>query len=171
MPPGWIDSIAEAINDDGMVAGWGSNNGGFIYNDGEYTELLPPGDLYVGGVVDINNDGAVLGYGGNNEKSSHFIYKDGEYTELPKQGWESGLASAFNDDGAVVGYLAAGHDGFVYKDGAVTELKPPGFGDSYCRAINNEGMVAGYVETVIDPHFSAITIRPPHGFIATPVTN
>jgi uncharacterized membrane protein len=161
LPGEWVSAID--INDSGVVIVGRSDatgqGGFFIYYAGEYTELLPPGwtEAYA---VAINNNGVVVGYG-----EGGFMYKDGEYTELlpPERLYVSGT-TAINDNGVVTGNIR--FDGFVCKDGEYTELLPPGYWDAHPKSINNEGVVAGVVYSVI--RFRGITIRPSHGFIATP---
>jgi hypothetical protein len=55
-----------AINDSGAVVGWGAdeigNPKGYIYSQGVYTELMPPGCM-ISGATAINDSGAVVGWG------------------------------------------------------------------------------------------------------------
>ena len=91
-----------------MVIGNGTDSNGaakgFIYNDGVYTELLPPGwiDSYA---VDINDSGTVVGYGYDGTTGTYkgFIYSDGTYTELLPPGWIQANARKINEREMVIG--------------------------------------------------------------------
>ncbi len=65
LPDGWNFARALAINDNGVVAGWGSDgttHKGFIYSAGNYTELLPDGWKWALAIA-INDKGVVAGWG------------------------------------------------------------------------------------------------------------
>ena len=69
LPPGWSYAASPSINNIGMVAGSGTdsngNGKGFIYNNGQYTELLPGGNFSnVALNSAINDNGVVVGYWG-----------------------------------------------------------------------------------------------------------
>jgi uncharacterized membrane protein len=99
---------ANGINDKGVVVGsvifWG-----FVYSEGTYTELLPPGwvEVYPTG---INGKGIVVGYGydGTEGIVKGFVYSEGTYTELVPPGWVEVYPTGINGKGIVVGY---GYDG------------------------------------------------------------
>jgi hypothetical protein len=142
---------AFGINNNGVVVGGGTDSSGiqkgFIYDAGNYTELLPPG--WSGAFAfDINDSGAVVGeypfYQGG------FIYHNaGTYTELfSPSGWSVQAAFSINNGGVVVG---SGHIetapfrqiGFMYDAGIYTELLPPGCSDAGAYGINDNGVVVG----------------------------
>ena len=142
LPPGWLSAGPKGemnnpysfINKSGTVACFGYDatitGKGFIYKEGIYTELLPPG--WGGAMVwGINDSGLVVGTGNDSgEITKGFIYNNGEYTELLPQGWRESRAYLINNSGTVLGdgYDSAGtHKGFLYSDGKFTELLPPGW--------------------------------------------
>ena len=99
-------SSATGINDFGVVIGYGggTTTGGFIYDKGNYTELLPPGWTNAG-AIGINDFGVVVGYGTNGTGTREgFIYNGGKYTELLPPGWTETYTYGINNFGVVVGY-------------------------------------------------------------------
>jgi len=78
---------------------------GFIYRDGIYTELLPPGwNNMVSNYIGINNSGVVVGSGVDSTGTlKGFIYSDGVYTELLPPGWSRVVAEKINENGVVLG--------------------------------------------------------------------
>ena len=71
-----MDAIPQHINNRGEVigqglcnafefGGWTFANKGFIFCEGTYTELLPPGCTHDSFVNDINDSGVVVGSGRN----------------------------------------------------------------------------------------------------------
>ena len=138
------------INDNGEVVGTAEDDQGythkkgFIYKNGMYTILLPPGWTSAS-AYRINNNGVVLGRGGYPTKG--FIYKDGTYIELLPQGWSSVNALwKINDKDEVIGsgFTDQGIErSFLYSDGEYTELLPPGWIKAAADKINNNGVVIG----------------------------
>ena len=91
----------------------GAGQKGFIYHDGIYTEIVPPG-WNSAVACGINNDGVIVGGGteGSSSGGKAFVYRDGTYTELLPPGWEMAVACGINDNGVVVGW---GMDGETQK--------------------------------------------------------
>ena len=146
LPAGWKYAYANAVNDNGVVAGDGFNealggdpggyspNMGFIYEDGKYTEILPPGWESVV-VKDINDNQVVVGVAseGGTDNNMGFIYENGEYTELQPAGWLTIESVAINNNGVVVGYGEYGREGygnprigFIYQDGGIYKIATAG---------------------------------------------
>jgi probable HAF family extracellular repeat protein len=147
LPPGWfaatditygsLIAMHQIINDSGVVVGSGYQNGpteqskGFIYSEGEYSELLPPG--WEGAIANgINNRGEVVGTGSNAKGERRgFIYKEGIYTELLPPGWVDAEVSVINEKGVVLGRGIKNYTddnllkGFVYKNGVYMTLRSP----------------------------------------------
>jgi uncharacterized membrane protein len=152
LPPGCDDYIkATHINDGGLVVGSGHDGTsikGFIYNNGAYTKLLPPGWRYASAYC-INDKGEVVGEGDEGESPPKgFLYSEGEYTELLPPGWNTAYPHSINNSGEVVGegFSGTNEEGFLYSKGQYTELLPPGWnrGGAYC--INDSGVVVGYLD-------------------------
>jgi probable HAF family extracellular repeat protein len=106
-------------NNKGAIVGNGYP--AFLYSEGTYTELLPPGwaESYVFGV---NDKGAVVGYGWGADGAiiKGFLYSKGAYTELLPPGWAWAAAMGINEKGVVVGW---GYDGTIYKGFIATPKK------------------------------------------------
>lgn len=123
----------------------------FIYKDGKYIKLLPPGWASAEATY-INDNGYVLIVAPNiSSRSTWFIYREGTYTKLlPPPGcnnidWVSGI----NDEGTVVAYCGYPDIGFIYSKGEYIELLPPecnsllGCDEVETQGINNKGEVVG----------------------------
>jgi uncharacterized membrane protein len=176
-PQGYASAGLKDINDSGFivgsrVVGESGRREGFIYKDGEYTDLpvLPPQTFdsrqAQSFATSINNKGVVIGYFLPGPPiyiwsvPRGFIYRNGVYTVMRKPlGWRVGWMSILflgvfpadiNDKGVVVGNAQSfnanlGYDskGFIYYLGLYRWLKPLGFRTSTLRGINNEGMIVG----------------------------
>ena len=85
--------------------GWGweyeKPSKGFLYSNGNYMTVLPPGWLSAQ-VTGINNKGDVIGFGNDNISinESAFLFSGGEYTKLSSPGW--------SDSSAVPAFLRKG---------------------------------------------------------------
>jgi len=85
---------------------------GFIYEDGQYIELLPPGWERAEAIA-INDNGFVLGDGYDNGIEKCFIYKDGKYTELlPPRFSSADFARDINNNDVVLGSGFSIHGGY-----------------------------------------------------------
>ena len=158
LPDGWTGAntgfffFVKGINDNGEVVGYGINaNGvyhGFIYSNGEFTELGAPEGWhdYVEAIA-INNNGEVLGNGMKEVGILQgFMYSNGNYTDLLPDGWKEAAARDMNDSGEVVGNGINANGvkvGFLYSNGNYTELMPNWWIDADVLNINNNGEVVG----------------------------
>ena len=168
LPPGWFAAtdityghggLHHIINDNGVVVGSGYKNGpaeqprGFIYSEGEYSELLPPG--WEGAIANgINNRGDVVGTGSNAKGERRgFIYKEGIYTELQPLGWVAAEVSGINEKGVVLGRGIKNYTdddlpkGFVYRNGVYMTMRSPVFPPTVrleaINDINDFGAIVG----------------------------
>jgi probable HAF family extracellular repeat protein len=168
LPPGWFAAtdityghggLHHIINDNGVVVGSGYKNGptdqskGFIYSEGEYSELLPPG--WEGAIANgINNRGDVVGTGSNAKGERRgFIYKEGIYTELLPLGWVDAEVGGINDKGVVIGRGIKNYTdddlpkGFVYRNGVYMTMRspvlPPTVHLDSINDINDYGTIVG----------------------------
>lgn len=152
-PSGCSRAFPEDINNNGVLVGsmYDDNDvqKGFIYEDGQYIELLPPG-WETAEAIAINDNGFVLGDGYDNGIEKCFIYKDGEYTELLPPGFSSAdFARDINNNDVVLGsgfsILGGYQRGFIYENGDYTELLPPGWEGAIALEINNNDVVVGWL--------------------------
>jgi PEP-CTERM motif len=83
--------LVTGINNAGDIVGYYYVVGeygpyGFLYSDGSYTTIDPPGNSIYGLTIptDINDDGEIVGYygDGNSNFTLGFILNDGVYTTL-----------------------------------------------------------------------------------------
>ena len=162
------------------MVGFGRRNAedyNFIYEDREYTMLLPPDWSDLNGPTPhaINDNKVIIGRGWDVDSTGAlvhkgFIYENGEYTELLPPGWEDSEAWDINNNGTVIGGVAPDPygvgwpppkaKGFIYEDGKYTNFLPPGWQQAYPTAINDNGLVVGVA-------FKTLRAS---GFIATPIT-
>jgi len=146
------NSIATAINDNGVVVGR-ANNGG----TGEavsWTSGTAASLGFQGIAHGINNSGQIVGETGTGslyDPGRAFLYSGGVTTDLGDLGGTKAVAYGINDLGVVVGYSMIAGDSvnelkaFRY-DGSMTNLGDVnGLGTGYSRAqgINNSGVIAG----------------------------
>jgi uncharacterized membrane protein len=106
IPPGWTESYAYDINNNGDIVGLGEGKG-FLFSGGSYTELIPPGwDYLFSWVVGlkITNSGMVVGNGYDGVYWKGFVYQNGNYSELLPPGWGFAFANDINDNGIVAGW-------------------------------------------------------------------
>ena len=120
---------ARAINDAGVVAGWGTNNGeteGFILSGGAYQFVVDPnaaGSTFLEG---LNNHGIAVGEWDDALGNSHAFEYDthtGVFTEITVPGAINVDAFGINDKGFVVltTDIATGPNNFLYGPASVPE--------------------------------------------------
>jgi probable HAF family extracellular repeat protein len=128
---GATDTYAYGINDSGQIVGYydGSQEYGFVYNDGIYTTLNDPLAIRATVAYGINASGQIVGYYNDNLLHNHgFVYSNGTYTTLDdplSNGGTGTVASGINASGEIVGSYttsAGGTYGFVYSSGTYTAL-------------------------------------------------
>jgi probable HAF family extracellular repeat protein len=142
-------SNAYAINDRGDVTGYSwagqtvPQHDGFLWSNGEMTDLGIPQGQYSSTAMALNNHGMVVGtvsgppHGGDRVA----IYRDGQWT-LP--GLE-GEAYAVNDHGVVAGTYNVGNGahGFMLKDGLLYDLGTLGGSYSNAFGMNDKNVIVG----------------------------
>ena len=157
-PAGVDSSIAVDVNDAGMIVGTYSGPAvffrGFVYEDGEYTELLPlPGGAW-SMVGAVNNAGQVTGYRSIGSKSdpvfpyNAFIWtRDDGFIDLGVMDGPVSSGSDISDAGKVVGWTGNGgsiSDTFIWQDGSLSFLGPiPGGFTSAPSAVTEDGRIVG----------------------------
>lgn len=146
-------SIAYAINEKGQIAGTSqvadkSTSHGFLYSNGNVTDVgtLPGGNG--SSAYDINNAGQVIGPSYvnslNDGKTHSFLYENENMKDIGVS-FDYSSPNAINDSGQIVGYARASSLGpdyaFLYDKGTTTILGTgPG---AAARGINNKGQVIG----------------------------
>jgi probable HAF family extracellular repeat protein len=136
------------IVDDQCDSSPGASNGlcynyetytGFIYTNGQYTELLPAG-WSLAYVYAINNKGVVAGWGTDTAhkicvdgKTGNNCLNDSQCDSFPGAG--DGYCETYEQD-----------KGFIYSRGVYTELLPPEWAYAAAYAINDSGIAVGIGE-------------------------
>jgi probable HAF family extracellular repeat protein len=168
-PPGVRSSIAEDINDEGIITGTYivENVGfrGFVYENGQYTELPPlPGGVYSWAVA-INEAGQVIGARAMEGPAySAFVWTaSGGFVDLGVMHGGYSFANAISDTGQVVGrtgvFVSA--DAFSWRDGELTLLGPiPGGFTSEAHAVSENGVIVGSGQLFDGSPYGA-----PHAFV------
>lgn len=165
MPPGWKSLGSVYINDNGIVAGSGTDrNGiskGFIYNDGQYSGVLPPGWADAT-IIDINKSGVVVGNGrrmGNLKEG--FIYNNGNYIEILPPGSQNPFITDINDNGVAVGLYRTDSGfsrGFIYNNGNYIRFPEQSYPPHTAKINNNGDVIAGQF---LYSHGEFIDLLPP----------
>ena len=135
---GFTDSVGNAINDSGVVAGVATRIEqadhaltvhAFVAQDSSLRDLGAP-DKTACVSSSINNSGQVVGETSGPDGQNHaFLYQNGKITALDdlipaNSGWQLQIADSINDAGDIVGsglHQGAVH-AFLYHSGQVTDL-------------------------------------------------
>ena len=140
---------ARGINEKGQVVGVADTaNGrrhGFLWENGQMTDLSTFVPTALGEALGINNNGGIVG-----GSSAPWLLQDGVLTILGHLTGTSGnsTATAINDNGQVVGFSRisiTGQHAFLWENGVMTDLHAdilPGEGGD-ARDINSEGVIVG----------------------------
>jgi len=168
--PGADDTYAYHVNDRGMnskgqIVGWyivGGKEHGFLYTDGDYTKLDPPGTFDGVTLGDINNTGGIVGSADTGLNHHGFHYGHGVFKPVKFPGAESTAAVGLNDRGVVVGYFNSRGGAsrcFALVKGHFYTIPFPRSYTTYCTKINDSGQVVGWVLDL-----QKVT----HGFLISP---
>ena len=154
--------IINSVNDDGLAQAYiyelASDN--FIPITNLDSETSSENGAFV---VDINNNGDVLGYGLSAEGNLEaFIWKDNSIKFLGTLGGALSIPIAINDAGDVIGISETSTSeqltGFIYKDGAINNLDAGQGFITLPQAFNENGEVVGIyapIEGDLDPSLSS----------------
>ncbi|GAB4535140.1 MAG: hypothetical protein Tsb0014_21870 [Pleurocapsa sp.] len=139
--------IINSVNDEGLAQAYlyELENNNFVSITNLDSETSTENGAYV---VDINNNGDVLGYGltpeGNLEA---FIWKDNSLEFLGTLGGVLSIPIAINDAGDVIGISETSTSeqltGFIYKDGTINNLDAGQGFITLPQAFNENGEVVG----------------------------
>jgi probable HAF family extracellular repeat protein len=140
-----------SINDSGQIIG--GQYPPYLYSDGVFTTLVPPGQINYITAVAINNSGEVIGNYSVKFSTSSFGYSyiGGSYKTIDFPGSSTTFVTGINDAGDIVGYYYAageyGPYGFLYSDDSYTTIEVPGnsiYGQTIPTDINDSGEIVGF---------------------------
>jgi len=147
LPPSDQPSLANAINDAGVIAG-SVNDQAAVWEDDEPRMLAAFGDDRTT-AYGINADGIAVGSADKGAKSGVALRWVGmKVVELPSLGGTSSRALSINGDGLIVGYSSQDEAGDLVQavrwvDGEVEEIGTLGGEISQAMAINRLGHIVG----------------------------
>ena len=167
-------SGANAISDNGVIAGWSSyiadnSNNGFdrpvIWQNGVIRDLLPSGYL-MGHATDVNENGQVVGWVARTSDNYilPFVWSAATgMTILPTPaGEDNSGAMAINDNGVIVGYSGAA--AVMWVNGTMTVIHTVANQFSTASDVNSAGEIIGYYQpTWTDGPYNAFIWRPGAG--------
>jgi hypothetical protein len=129
---------------------------GFLFSNGTYTTIAPPGSTGTD-LVSITPTGQIVGqYGNNNNISNGFVYSGGAFTTIPTPpdgstaNFLGSQPTGISSSGQLIGVYENSTDrqsGFVYSNGTSSAFAPPGSVQSAPVAINSSGSVVGQYTT------------------------
>jgi probable HAF family extracellular repeat protein len=151
--PNSVSTTALGINNAGDVVGFydgKTESGGFVYEDGQFSNLEDPEQAMPGSTFPkaINSAREIVGaysIGGNQQRA--FLYTAGKFGDLqiPAPHFDS-EADGINNLGQIVGMYNDGHlwHGYLYdrNSGAFATIDVPGAHYTWCDGINDSGLIA-----------------------------
>lgn len=171
-PPNSKSSWLTAINDAGLIAGGSGANEGvaFTYNNGVYTDVLPPGALY-SGIGFVTPSGVVGGsYSVSHNNLVGFTWDGSTYTTYLPPGEASSAVTGVGPQGQVVGNAGLNYGpSFVFYQGKYhainfpAAMAPNGVRSTDIIAINAQGTIVGeYIDFQYTTHAFIATCPPRH---------
>jgi hypothetical protein len=101
-------TYAEAINDNGVVAGFyttGYVSNGFLWQNGTFTTIDYPKAKYGTALVGVNNSGVVAGNHFSGDFTLGFIYENGIFNNIVYSGAKYAAVGGINNNGLISGLL------------------------------------------------------------------
>jgi probable HAF family extracellular repeat protein len=134
------------INSAGAIVGFWENSAGistgFLYQDGEFTDIPGPSGAKSSVAYGINDSGHIVGYYTDSKGKFHgFLLKGTTYTILNVPGAASTLATGINNAGDIVMYYGIGARiaSALYNGESYKTINVPLAANSLARDINSTG--------------------------------
>jgi probable HAF family extracellular repeat protein len=131
----------------GSYAGSTGSSVGFLYEDGEYTDVPGPSDAMASNATGINDAGAIVGFYTDSSGLTHgFLLTGDGYTTLDVPGASATSATGINDKGAIVVFWLdskGAYESSIYdiKTATYATIDVPNASDSFASDIDNAGDV------------------------------
>ena len=149
--PNGTDTFCNNVNDqaDFSVVGQYTNAGGapvgFVYKDGQFTDIPGPAGAIGSSAVSINMAGDIVGYYLDSAGLAHgYLLRGGAYTTLDVPGALLTVATGINDHGTIVLYwldAATFIESSLYDGRVYSTINVPGAVSSYAYDLDNAGDV------------------------------
>ena len=142
--PNAVDTLAEGINNSGVIVGW-CGDAGFIYQDGAYTFVSHPGARLTA-FLGINNQGVITGVWQPKEGPYQhtFTYANGVFTPITTLRLPTGI----NNAGTLAGLACNSKQnlchGAIRVGNKTKAVKYPKATGTFLGGINDNGDVVGY---------------------------
>ena len=147
--PGADSTVATAINDSGLIAGYadfGATVKSFLYDGTTFTDITA-GNRSDTTVWGMNNLGDLVGGAGTIYSTQGFAYRGGRFKKIaPPGSYVYVYSTGVNDSGAIVGWFTGDVDihAFLYNHGVFTKIDFPGSTQTEAWDINDNGVVVGW---------------------------
>lgn len=151
-----LGGTACGINDAGQVI----VDDGYLWENGQVTDLGGFGGSFGTVAADVNDAGLVVGHSSTslpNNPSRAFIWKQGRMTDLGTLDGPESFARGINNLGQMVGYSTYLPDtgkpnqpvhAFLWQDWLMYDLGAQGGTNSQANDINDSGLIVGVANTV-----------------------
>ncbi len=174
MIPAFTPSYANAINNAGLVAGYGQSGYTHAYvwdaTSNDYPEYVGTlNQLTYSEAYDINDNGQVVGAFSPVSGQIHaFLHSSGTTVDLGTLGMDWSKAYSINDSGLIVGEAytpSLSYHAFLYRDGGMSDLnnlipEDSGWILQAAYSINTDAQIVGYGVLDNETHAFLLTIIP-----------
>ena len=139
-----------AINDRGVIVGYGDGSSAFVWRDGVFSELTALNGSVSSVAHDVDSRGCVVGYSATLNGEAHAtLWCEGQTTDLGAlPGAAFSQATGINERGQIVGWgynSAFEPHAILWEDGEIIDLGTlPGGSASFAMDINDRGVIAGF---------------------------
>jgi hypothetical protein len=145
--PGAASTLAYAINDSGLIAGYEGDqqnidDKGFFYNGSSFTSVQR-GQNTRTFVYGVNNAGQMVGGTGTASATKAFLLQNGKFQVIRFPGfYVYAYGSGINNFGQIVGW--SDNNSYLYVQGKFKSIAFPGSSKTIAQGINDSGITVGW---------------------------